>query len=177
MTHDVVAQLIAACAAARTVRLGYQDRAMDVDPWAVVLRHSRWYLLAWSRTREAVRALRVDRITAIESTHGTFDPPPGLDALRTLEEHLSQHWTHSVEVVFDAPVDEVARRLPRSLGRLAADGDRTRLRATTDNPRWYARQLAAQPYPFQVVASPEIAAALLALGERLVSAGEAGGLG
>lgn len=37
---------------------------MDVDPWAVVLRHSRWYLLGWSHTRQARRVLRVDRIGA-----------------------------------------------------------------------------------------------------------------
>ncbi|MGE5829222.1 MAG: WYL domain-containing protein [Micromonosporaceae bacterium] len=60
--------MIEACTTARRLRLAYRVGAapssMDVDPWAVVLRHSRWYLLGWSHTRQARRVLRVDRIGA-----------------------------------------------------------------------------------------------------------------
>ena len=87
-------QVIEYCAAARRLRLTYRpgtaERPMEVDPWAVVLRHSLWYLLCWSHTRQARRVLRVDRIVAIEALPATFTPPPDLDALRVLEEHLSQ---------------------------------------------------------------------------------------
>ncbi|GAA1866433.1 helix-turn-helix transcriptional regulator [Asanoa iriomotensis] len=175
--HETVTELIAACEATRTLELGYQaggggpERTMRVDPWAVVLRHSRWYLLAWSHQADAVRVLRVDRVTAVLSTPRTFTPPPDLDALRTLEEHLSQHWTHEVDVLLHAPLTEAARWLPRSLGRIEADGDdRTRLRATTDNPRWYARQLAALPMLFEVVGGDDLRAAVVALSEQLARA-------
>ncbi|HEV7709093.1 MAG TPA: WYL domain-containing protein [Asanoa sp.] len=170
--QELVADLLAACSGARRVRIGYRasatEREMEVDPWSVVLRHSRWYLLAWSHTRDAFRVLRLDRITTVASTPHTFTPPADLDALRTLEDHLSGTWTHPVDVVVDAPPAEVSRWIPRSLGKLEADGpDRSRLRATTDNPRWYARQLAALPMPFRVVGAPEIRAAVTELGERL----------
>jgi len=56
---------------------------MEVDPWAVVLRHSRWYLLCWSHTRQERRMLRVDRIVAIEILPATFTPPDYLDAIGT----------------------------------------------------------------------------------------------
>jgi len=51
---ELMTQLIESCTAARRLRLVYRmgkatDRVMEVDPWAVVLRHSRWYLLGWSR--------------------------------------------------------------------------------------------------------------------------------
>ncbi|MDG4824070.1 WYL domain-containing protein [Asanoa sp. WMMD1127] len=177
--HETVAELIEACAAGRRLSLGYArvQGAMTVDPWAVVLRHSRWYLLCWSPAREAVRALRVDRITTVTRTAETFEPPAELDALRTLEDHLARDWDHRVEVLIDAPVAEVRRWTPRSLGRLEPDTEtRTRLRATTSNPQWYARQLAAMPMPFTVVGGPELRAAVTALGERLVSAGRAGHL-
>ncbi|WP_203783998.1 helix-turn-helix transcriptional regulator, partial [Asanoa ferruginea] len=170
--RELVSDLLAACSGARRIRMGYQisgtEREMEVDPWSVVLRHSRWYLLAWSHTRDAFRVFRVDRITAVAQTAHTFTPPADLDALRTLEDHLSGTWTHLVDVVVDAPPAEVSRWIPRSLGKLDADGpDRSRLRATTDNPQWYARQLAALPMPFQVVGGPEIRAAVMELGERL----------
>jgi predicted DNA-binding transcriptional regulator YafY len=39
---------------------------MEVDPWAVILRHSRRYPLCWSHTRDAQRMLRVDKIASAE---------------------------------------------------------------------------------------------------------------
>jgi predicted DNA-binding transcriptional regulator YafY len=173
---ELTTQLIEVCTAARRLRLGYRmgretERMMDVDPWAVVLRHSRWYLLGWSHTVRARRVLRVDRIATIEVLPDTFTPPPDLDALRTLEEHLSQGWAHPVDVLVDATVDETRRWIPRSLGRLEPDDEgRARLQATTSEPDWYARQLAAIPAPFLVIASPEIQRAVAALGDRLVQA-------
>ena len=43
--------LVQACSNHRTVRIGYRSEAgsewvMDVDPWAVVVRHGRWYCCA-----------------------------------------------------------------------------------------------------------------------------------
>ncbi len=176
---ELTTQLIEACTAASRLRLSYRmgksgDRVMEVDPWAVVLRHSRWYLLGWSHTRQAQRVLRADRIVTAELMPETFTPPRDLDALRALEEHLSQGWTYPVDVLIDATVEETARWVPRSLGRLEPDDDdRTRLRATTDEPGWYARQLAAIPAPFRVIGSPELRRATAALAERLaLSSGE-----
>jgi predicted DNA-binding transcriptional regulator YafY len=174
---ELTSRLIEACAAARPLRLVYRpgpagemqgEREMEIEPWAVVLRHSRWYLLGWSRTRQARRALRVDRIMAAEPRPGMFTPPPDLDALGTLEDHLSQGWPHPVEVIVDAKVDDVERWLPRSLGRLAPDDEgRTRLRASTEDPDWYVRRLAALPAPFRILGSDPVKRALADLARQL----------
>jgi predicted DNA-binding transcriptional regulator YafY len=50
--------------ATRTVRL--------VEPHYVLLSWPAWYLLVWDHLREAVRALRVDRIEAARVTDATF---------------------------------------------------------------------------------------------------------
>jgi predicted DNA-binding transcriptional regulator YafY len=112
VSPELTARLIESCTAARRLRLIYRtatDHVMQVDPWAVVLRHSRWYLLCWSHARSARRVLRVDRIVTAEALPHTFTPPPDLDALGTLEEHLSQGWTYPVDVLVDAAVEETAR--------------------------------------------------------------------
>lgn len=177
---DTTATLVQACAARRRLRLGYRlgakgVRAMEVDPWGVVVHHGRWYLLCWSHTRDARRVLRVDRITEVAVLDGTFTPPADLDPLRTLEEHLAQGWTYDVEVVLHAPADQVAHRLTPSLGRPEPiDPHTTRLRASTDEPEWYAEQLALLRVPFRVIGPPELREAVRELGRRLLAASEGG---
>jgi predicted DNA-binding transcriptional regulator YafY len=110
------------------VRLGYRSEAgsewvTDVDPWAVVVRHGRWYLLCRSRDADAVRAYRVDRVRSVQVLDGTFEPPADLDPVAVLEEHLGVGWGYQVEVIVDAPLEKVARCLPRTLGRLEALDD------------------------------------------------------
>ncbi|GHH13067.1 helix-turn-helix transcriptional regulator [Streptomyces lanatus] len=173
---DTTATLVQAAAERRRLRLGYRlgprgERTMEVDPWAVVVHHGRWYLLCWSHTRDARRVLRVDRVTTVAVLADTFEPPNGLRPLETLEEHLSQGWSHEVEIVIDAPVSQVTEWLPRSLGRPEPIDDRTtRLLATTDEPDWYAERLTAIRAPFRIVGPPELRDAALALGRRLAGA-------
>jgi predicted DNA-binding transcriptional regulator YafY len=185
---EVMTVLFDACAAGRGLRLSYRrgpwagdsaDLEMEVDPWAVVLRHSRWYLLCWSHTADGRRVLRIDRIVTAAQSPETFTPPAGLNALAVLEEHLSQGWTYEVDVLVDATVTEVARWLPRSLGALSPcdDGRRARLRATTANPGWYVGRLAVLPYAFHVNGSAELRQAALDLGRRLAAAGSADSAG
>jgi predicted DNA-binding transcriptional regulator YafY len=181
---EVTTTLFESCAAARRLRLAYRrghwagdgaDREMEVDPWAVVLRHSRWYLLCWSHTAQARRVLRIDRIVTASPTPETFTPPAGLDALAVLEEHLSQGWAYGVDVLIDSTPAEIGRWLPRSLGILSPsdEGRRTRLRASTADPRWYAGRLAVLPYAFHVLGSAELRQATADLGRRLLASGTA----
>jgi predicted DNA-binding transcriptional regulator YafY len=172
--------LVQACSNHRRVRLGYRSEAgsewvMEVDPWAVVVRHGRWYLLCRSHTADARRAYRIDRVRGVEVLDDTFSPPADLDPVAMLEEHLAVGWEYDVEVVIDAPVDTVARCLPRAIGRHEPlDAETTRLVGSTSNPVWYAAQLAAIPASYRIVRCPELQEAARVLGQRLLAAGEPG---
>jgi predicted DNA-binding transcriptional regulator YafY len=174
---QTTALLVQACATSRRLRLSYrirpgQLRDMEVDPWAVVVRRGRWYLLCWSHARNALRVLRLDRVRGADILAETFTPPADLDPLRTLEEHLSEGWKYRVEVIVDAPAAIVAAWVPRSLGRLEVlDAAHCRLIASTDEPAWYARQLAAIQAPFRIVEPVELREAVHQLGQRLLHAG------
>jgi predicted DNA-binding transcriptional regulator YafY len=168
--------LVQACADHRRVRLGYRTEAgteslLDIDPWAAVVRHGRWYLLCFSHAAGARRAYRIDRVHTVECLGGSFAPPADLDPVAMLEEHLAVGWEYDTEVVIDAPLDQVARCLPRTLGRLeAVDARATRLTGSTSNPIWYAEQLAATPAPYRIVQCPELQSAARAIGHRLLAA-------
>lgn len=172
--------LVEASADGRRVRLGYRSEAgrewtTDVDPWAVVVRHGRWYLVCRSVTGgpDAVRAYRVDRVTDVEVLDASVDPPPpaDLDPVEALEANLASGWEYAAEVLVEAAADDVRRRLPRTLGRVEPVDDRTcRIVGSTSNPVWYAEQLAVLPVPFRVIGGPEVRRAVRALGLRLLAA-------
>jgi len=170
--------LVQACSNHRGVRLDYRSEAgsewvIEVDPWAVVVRHGRWYLLCRSHRTDARRAYRIDRVRTVEVLDDTFSPPADLDPVAMLEEHLAVGWEYDVEVVIDAPVDTVARCLPRAIGQLEPlDAETTRLVGSTSNPVWYAEQLAAIPASYRIVRGAELRQAARVLGQRLLAAGE-----
>ncbi|MCU1536374.1 MAG: Transcriptional regulator, partial [Humibacillus sp.] len=174
------ATLVQACSDHRVVRVAYRSEAgsewvLEAEPWAVVVRHSRWYLLCAVLPSRGVRTYRLDRMGDIELLDATFEPPADLDAVALLEEQLAVGWEHAVVVVVDAPLESVRRRLPRSLGRLEeVDGGSCRLVASTSNPYWYAEQLAVLRVPFRVGGCDHLRAAMADLGARFTAAGGAG---
>ncbi len=177
--------LVGACDEHRRVRLGYRSEAGsqwtgEVDPWAVVVRHGRWYLLCWSHASEARRAYRIDRVRDVQVLDRQFTPPADLDPVAVLAEHLAVGWEYTVEVLIDAAPDRIGRCLPRELGRLEPVGDaQTRLVGSTGNPWWYVAQLVELAVPYRIVGGVELRHAAWVLGDRLRSAGEraAGGPG
>src|SRR5690349_6316444 len=104
---------------------------------------------------------------------GRRTPPPDLDALGALEDHLSQGWPYPVEAIVDAKVADVERWLPRSLGRLEpAEEGRTRLRASTEDPDWYVRRLAVLPTSFRILGSEPVTCAMAELSRRLAQSAD-----
>jgi tRNA-Thr(GGU) m(6)t(6)A37 methyltransferase TsaA len=168
----LAAAVAQACEAGEQLRIAYRTGTEFVlDPWAVVVRHGRWYLLGRLAAAEARRVLRLDRIVEITPTGATFPPPTDLDAVREVEEHLADGWAYDVEVRIAAPFADVAPCVPRTLGRLEATGDDSCvLRGSTENPWWYAEQLAAVPGEFTVVTPDELRRAVGAVAARLARA-------
>jgi predicted DNA-binding transcriptional regulator YafY len=171
---ETTAILVRSSADRRRVRIGYalgphRERTLQVDPWAVVVRHGRWYVLGWSHAADARRMYRIDRVTSVEVLSDPFTPPEDLDPFRALEEQMSQGWPHAVEVEIDAPLDQVRHWLRRSLGTTEAiDADRTRLTGTTENLYWYATEIAEFPAPYRVVGGPELRTAVRQVAERML---------
>ena len=174
----ITTALVDACSNRRRVRVNYRSEAgsewtFEADPWAVVVRHGRWYLVCRTHPRGTTRAYRVDRVQDVETLDATFVPPADLEPVRMLEEHLAFGWEYDVEVVVDAPFDKAARCLPRTLGRLEAiDEGTTRLTGSTSNPTWYAEHLVRLPCSYRIVTCPEVQEAARKIARRLLAAAE-----
>jgi predicted DNA-binding transcriptional regulator YafY len=174
----ITSALVAAVGARRQVVVTYRNEMgreweTDVDPWAVVVRYGRWYLLCRSHRADAVRTYRVDRIRAVEQTPHEFDPPEDLDPVAALEENLGSGWEYHTRVVFDAPVAEVARWIRPPMGRLEPSGEGCVLVGSTSNPSMYAQEwLATVPLKFRVEGGPELKAAVATVAARFAAAAE-----
>ena len=168
--------LVAAVAARHRVLVTYRGETgheweAEVDPWAVVVRHGRWYLLCHSHPANATRTYRVDRVRGVRQTTHRFDPPEGLDPVARLEENLGTGWEYATRVVFDAPAAEVARWIRPPMGRLEPLADGCVLVGSTSNPAMYAQEwLASVPLAFRVEGGPELRAAVQTLARRLAAA-------
>lgn len=169
--------LVGAIASRRPVCCTYRSASgrhhrVELDPWAVVVRYGRWYLLCHSHHAGAPRTYRIDRLDEVEPGTGPVEPPEDLDPVAFLEESLGSGWGLPTRVEFAAPQDAVAPWIRPAMGRLEPLGeDRCVLVGSTSNPAMYVQEwLAAVPFAFRVVEGPELRAAVRALVDRLTAA-------
>jgi predicted DNA-binding transcriptional regulator YafY len=175
---EITTELVSAVATGRRIRLTYRSAAAAswedvVDPWAVLVRYGRWYLLCRAHRADAVRTFRVDRVQSVALLEDSFDPPEHLDPVALLEEHLGVGWRYPARVVFDAPYARVRPFVAAPMGRLEPidDGARCLLVGSTNDAADYAgERLAAVPFPFRVEGGPELREAVSALSRRFAAA-------
>jgi predicted DNA-binding transcriptional regulator YafY len=172
----VTSALVVAVGSRCRVRLRYRSPAgrewdAEVDPWAVVVRYGRWYLLCYSHHAGAMRSYRVDRVRAVEHTRHSFAPPDGLDPVAALEENLGEGWEFPVSVVFTRAPADVAPWIRAPMGRLEPHPDGCVLTGTTSNPAMYAQEwLATVPFGYRVEGGDELRTAVAALAARCAAA-------
>lgn len=75
-SEATLGRLLAAIDAGRAVQFEHRVThnapyiLRDVEPWGVVTRHGRWYLVGYDRDRDAVRTFRLSRIGASVEVYG-----------------------------------------------------------------------------------------------------------
>lgn len=173
---SVTARLVHACSLRRQVRIGYRHEdgtewSSRVEPWAVVVRQGRWYLLSRRVSNAALRTYRLDRIRSVELLEAAFEPPADLDPVALLERNFALGWAYPTEVVIEAPAEWASAWVPATIGRIEPVDDAScRLLGSTNDPDWYAEMLAGIPAPFRIVGGPELRDAARALAGRLLAA-------
>ena len=172
----ITSALIVAVASQRRVQLEYRSEAgnewnEEADPWAVVVRHGRWYLLCHSHRAGSLRSYRLDRVRAVVQSSQSFTPPEGLVPLAALEDNLGEGWSFPTRVVFEGSRSEVSPWIRPPMGRLHAHPSGCVLVGSTDNPTMYAQEwLATIPFAFRVEDGDELRAAVAALASRCAAA-------
>jgi predicted DNA-binding transcriptional regulator YafY len=95
-----------------------------VEPYGLVGRYGRWYLVGFCRLRVDFRTFRLDRISEAQPGDERFTKKEDFDFRAYAIEHLTTSavtWT--LKVVFAAPLVRVREMIPASLGTLTPTAD------------------------------------------------------
>jgi predicted DNA-binding transcriptional regulator YafY len=134
-----------------------EETRRRVDPYGLVQHLGSWYLAGWCHLREDIRVFRLDRVVEIEMERATFEPPGEFDAREHVIRSLAlAPYRWEVEVVIEAPLDEVRPLVPDGLAAASAIPGGTLLEARLARLEIFARFLLYLGLPFRVIQPPEL---------------------
>jgi predicted DNA-binding transcriptional regulator YafY len=142
------------------------ERAMrvsrrEVDPYGLVFHRGRWYLVAQDHRTDEIRSFRLDRIAAAAPTGADFEAPPNFDAVaHVTRQWAGLPWKWEVEVLIEADVAQVRRRVPAAVADVTEVADGVRLSCRAQSLPGMAQMLAGLGWPFTVVRPDELRTAL-----------------
>jgi predicted DNA-binding transcriptional regulator YafY len=177
---EVLAELAGAQRGHETVVFAYGDvegkrSERRVEPHGLVHAGTRWYLLAWDLGRSDWRTFRVDRIRGpVKVAEGfTPRPIPGGDAAKFVSRAVSTEvYPVQARVIFHAPREVVAARVPPSAAQIEAIDERScSMRTGARGTRMLALHLASVGVEFEVLEPPELIEEVRGMARRLARAG------
>jgi predicted DNA-binding transcriptional regulator YafY len=175
---DRLPPIAAAIHAREALRFSYRDASgavthREVEPYRLVLRGSRWYLLGWDLGRDDWRTFRVDRLRVKVPNGRRFRPRPDPEGgfeghvVRALET-ASWHTRYRVRLL--APADVIRERAPSSV-EIEPDGAHACVVTVgSDDAAMVARYLAWWDVPFEVLDAPDLLAEVRVLAQRYAEA-------
>ncbi|RJE85159.1 YafY family transcriptional regulator [Paenibacillus sp. 1011MAR3C5] len=95
----------------RTLSIGYAKAVggptslRQIDPYGLLYRHGRWYVVAYCHSRESIRVFRGDRVSEVSPAGSVFVRPASFSAKAYLNGYLAvseQHAGEKVQVILRA---------------------------------------------------------------------------
>jgi predicted DNA-binding transcriptional regulator YafY len=171
--QQVLGLLCSASQERRRVRMVYQSRSdeqteREFDPYGLVYRAGRWYIVGWCHLRRGLRSFRLDRVVSATSLAVSFERPADFDTLAYLKQSISMiPRAHAVEVLLKTDLASAQRALVPYVGVLECVEAGVLLRAQADDLDWIARELARLPFDFSVKSPPALRGAIARISQRL----------
>ena len=173
--HLVV--IAAACRDRERLRFRYtaggvrQVERREAEPYALVHRGRRWYLVAWDCARQDWRTFRLDRLTQPASTGVRFAPrelPAESPAAYVEGSFAVRTRRYEARVLVHEPAESLRARQPWQHGRIEPLGDdRCELRTADDDLAWLTARIIMLGADFEVREPPELIESLRQLAARV----------
>jgi predicted DNA-binding transcriptional regulator YafY len=124
---SVMLRLAEAARQHRPATIAYTDRSgrrseRTMHPYGIVAHSGRWYVTGPDSASGELRTFRLDRITQVQMTQGTFAMPDGFRPAEVVRTSLAAApWRHEVTITVQGTADEVRTRLPRDIATIEPD--------------------------------------------------------
>ena len=171
--QQVLALLCTATQERRRVHFAYESRGeerteRDFDPYGLVYRQGRWYIVGHCHLRRGLRSFRLDRIGAVRALPATFERPENFDALDHLRQSIARiPRAHAVEVLLKTDLATAQREVSWMLGVLEWTDEGVLLRAQVEDLDWCARQLTHLSFDYAVRSPAGLRASLRRAAARI----------
>jgi predicted DNA-binding transcriptional regulator YafY len=170
--------LFVLCAAAqqcRRVQMRYRaanggETERAFDPYGLAHSGGSWYAIGHCHLRGGLRSFRLDRVLDAQTDETIFVRPPNFDAVAHLTFSLATlPRAHTAEVILHTTLRDALERLGGAMGLFEPVEGGVLLRAQLDELDWFARQLARQPFDFNVIRPMALRSELRTLSQRLAT--------
>ncbi|MEO5558179.1 MAG: YafY family protein [Dokdonella sp.] len=123
----------------------------DFDPYGLAYYMGAWYALGHCHLRNDLRSFRLDRVRDVVSLEPHFDRPQDFDALDQLMRSIaSVPRANSIEVLLHTDLKSARNAFSLAFGMIEPTDGGVLLRTSADSLSWFARQLAALPFDFEI---------------------------
>ena len=172
---EVLSLIAGACRDCEKLRFRYRARdgagsQREVEPHRLVHTGRRWYLAAWDTDRNNWRTFRVDRIEQRPVTGLRFTPraaPDGDFAAYVSRSVSTAGYDYQAVILFHAPLEKAAERIPAAAGKLEAVDEHTcLLRTGATSLEMLSMYLAWTGFEFEVREPPELIERMRAVADR-----------
>jgi predicted DNA-binding transcriptional regulator YafY len=121
------------------------------DPYGLVYREGRWYVVGQCHLRAAQRVFRLDRVQQVMLQDEPFTRPPEFDPLAAVLDTLArQPGTWLVRVVLKTTIEQARQLFPAEMGTLTDTSQGVEMRISVEDLEWTARFLINLGMPFVV---------------------------
>lgn len=175
---ELVVALSGAAQAGRRVGLRYrsergEETERPFDPYGIVFRQGRWYVVGHCHLRGDLRTFRLDRVIELRPMEKHFERPLDFDAAAYVVQSIAtMPNTWEVEVLLQTSLEVAQRRISPVFGVLEAHEHGVLLRAHADHLGWLARELVAVGLPLTVRRPAALCDELRALAIRVLAMAE-----
>jgi len=157
LQNDFISRLSLAVRQGQQVQLRYrawngEESERIFDPYGIVFNDGYWYTAGYCHLRHDLRTFRLDRVTELAISDGSFERPNDFDVLgHVLHSITSFSGTEQIEVFLETSLECAQEVFPPILGKLEETDGGVIFRRSASQLEWVAFVLLSVDFPARII--------------------------
>ncbi len=157
LQNDFIARLSLAVRQGQQVQLRYRawngDESERIfDPYGIVFNDGYWYTAGYCHLRHDLRTFRLDRVTELEISDGSFERPTDFDMMgHVLHSITSFSGADQLEIFLETTMECAQEIFPPILGKREATAEGVIFRRSASQLEWVAYVLLSVDFPVRII--------------------------